>query len=368
MDTGVSSIGSKRLRGLWRSVRLLAALFLLLLLLLPALLPGRAAALDELKNTDPEKYYILLDLNNQVVTVYEKDEYGEYTRIVRRFLCTTGRAAADPEDPGDVATPTPRGVWKIGGRERFGKFANFSGEYARYWTQIVGSVFFHSIMFGNRTVHSLQRSAFARLGTSASHGCVRLYVEDARWLYYYACPGTTIRVSDTEKRDPSLKKALKTRMTFAEYNAFQKTIVDNEPLPDPIATVTVEGARLRRGSGTTFATVAKLKAGDELTVLMEGEVWVKCRFGKREGYVQRGYVSLAKGMLDTAPDATLLKTTEWLYAEPDAAAARYCKAPAQVSVKVIGERGEDWTLVQYHSVRGYVPTDRLTSGWGVKYE
>ena len=73
-------------------------------------LPQRAGAMDELLNTDPEQYYILLDLNNQIVTLYERDAYGEYTKIVRRFLCTTGRASVDPEDPEDVATPTPRGV------------------------------------------------------------------------------------------------------------------------------------------------------------------------------------------------------------------------------------------------------------------
>ena len=163
------------------SARLLRAIFVPVLILLLAL-PTPARALDELKNTDPDKYYILLDTKNQIVTVYERDETGAYSRIVRQFLCTTGKMEVDPEDPEDVATPTPRGIWRIGGRERFGKFANFSGEYARYWTQIVGSVYFHSIMFSRRDVDHLQRSAFRNLGRAASHGCVRLYVEDARWL------------------------------------------------------------------------------------------------------------------------------------------------------------------------------------------
>ena len=93
--------------------------------------PARALAQDELKNTDPDRYYILLDLRNQIVTVFERDENGAYTKIVRRFLCSSGRTDVDEADPEDEATPTPRGIWKIGGRERFGKFANFNGEYAR---------------------------------------------------------------------------------------------------------------------------------------------------------------------------------------------------------------------------------------------
>ena len=43
------------------------------------MIPGRANAMDELKNDDPDKYYILLDLRNQIVTVFERDENGEYT-------------------------------------------------------------------------------------------------------------------------------------------------------------------------------------------------------------------------------------------------------------------------------------------------
>lgn len=67
---------------------LLAAMAVLMLL------PGAAFARDEMQNNDPNKYYIVLDTTNQVVTVYQKDDDGEYTRIVRRFVCTTGQNAA----------------------------------------------------------------------------------------------------------------------------------------------------------------------------------------------------------------------------------------------------------------------------------
>lgn len=119
------------------------------------LLPGAAFARDEMQNNDPNKYYIVLDTTNQVVTVYQKDDDGEYTRIVRRFVCTTGKTQPKGDEP---ASPTPSGTWKIGGRERFGKFAAFNNEYARYWTQIVGGVYFHSIMFSSRDTSTLKNS------------------------------------------------------------------------------------------------------------------------------------------------------------------------------------------------------------------
>ncbi len=341
---------------------------LLAALILCMAIPSSAKARDELKNTDPERYYILLDLNNQIVTVLERDETGDYARIVRRFLCTTGRTELDPEDPEDAGTPTPRGVWKIGGRERFGKFASFGGEYARYWTQIVGSVFFHSIMFGDRSVNSLKRSAYSNLGSNVSHGCVRLYVEDAKWLYYYACPGTTIEISTDQPRDKALKRALKSDLSFSAYNSLQKSFYDEQELPNRSAWVTVEGARLREGSGANFSTVTRLNVGDELEVLMEGEAWVKVRAGKREGYVKRGYISYTKDGMDTRADATLMKATDWLYTEPNTAAPRIVKVPTDVSVRVLETLDGGWTQIAYWNEKGYVRSALLTKGWGADME
>ncbi len=331
------------------------------------LVPATAHARDALKNVDPDKYYIVLDLNNQIVTVYERDEYGEYTRIVRRFLCTSGRMTATGEEEAEKeATPTPRGIWKIGGRERFGKFANFAGQYARYWTQIVGSIFFHSIMFSRRDNNHLLRSAFNAMGTAVSHGCVRLYVEDARWLYYYACPGTTIEVTNDIPRDRALAKALRSKMSFSAYNAFQKTITDDPELPNKRAWVTVQGARLRRGSGATFLTIKQLSVGQELEVLMEGEVWVKVRADKTEGYVKRGYISYEQDAMDTTETATLVNTTQWTYSSTDLAAEhRICKVPAQTSVKALAyNEAEKWYKIEYRNEVGYIAEKHITHGWG----
>ena len=329
-------------------------------------LPARAKAQDELKNEDPEKYYILLDLRNQIVTVFEKDENGAYTKVVRRFLCSSGRTDVDEADPEDEATPTPRGIWKIGGRERFGKFANFSGEYARYWVQIVGSIYFHSLLFSRRSVNALERQPYYDMGEKVSHGCVRLYVEDAKWLYYYACPGTVVNISATEPSNGDLRRALKCRLSFADYNTFQKTIADEaDELPNRRAWVSVEGARLRKGSGSTFDSVTRLSVGDELEVLIDSEAWVKVRFGKREGYVLRGYLSYVEGEMDTKEDADILKTTEWLYAQPNLESDPICKIPARVSVKVLETREDGWIRIVYQNVTGYLRPERLTKGWGI---
>lgn len=346
--------------------RVVGILCAMLFLFSALLIPARANALDALKNEDPDQYYILLDLRNQIVTVFERDESGEYTKVVRRFLCSSGRTDVDEADPEDEATPTPRGIWKIGGRERFGKFVNFNGAYARYWVQIVGSIYFHSLLFSRRSIDALERQPYSDMGSKVSHGCVRLYVEDAKWLYYYACPGTTIEISADEPADKAIRRALKSKLSFAEYNAFQKTITDDSPeLPNPHVWVTVEGARLRKGSGNTFQSVARLLVGDELEVLIESEVWLKVRYEKKEGYVLRGHVSYQQDMADTKPDADVLKSTEWLYAEPKLDAEKIVKAPARVSVKVLETTEDGWIKIAYQNETGYVKPGRIVKDWGV---
>lgn len=344
--------------------RALSCLLCALAVIAALSVPRPAKALDELKNTDPDKYYILLDLRNQIVTVYERDEAGEYTRIVRRFLCTTGRTELDPEDPEDEGTPTPSGIWKIGGRERFGKFANFGNEYTRYWTQIVGDIYFHSIMFSSRDVNTLKRGAFNNLGDNVSHGCVRLYVEDAKWLYYYACPGTTVEVSTNEPSQRALRNALRTTLSFSEYNELQKNIFDEPELPNPSAWITMDGARMRKEGKDSAASVEKLSLGDEVEVLLEGDAWVKVRHDGKEGYVKRGYLSMVEGELDTREDANLIRQTVWLMTEPGGG-ERIVKVPTDTSVRIL-ETTEDgkYIKITYWGEEGYLRANAVKQAWG----
>ncbi len=337
-----------------------------------------ALASDELKNTDPEKYYIVLDLKNQIVTVYEKDKDGEYTKIVRRFLCTSGKTEpkmmpdpANPtgppiEDPDNPATPTPLGIWKVGGRERFGKFAAFGGEYARYWTQIVGGVYFHSIMFDKRDINYMQSGAFRRIGSKASHGCVRLYVEDAKWLYYYACPGTTVEVTDKLPSNNAARKKLKTKLSFSTYNAFQKKIYDIGELPNPIAWVVKDKAEMRTGNGgETDRIVKRIPEGEQVEVLQVAEPWCKIKHGGREGYMRTAYITFEQGKMNSKADADIVKKTAWMYTAASEKSEQITKVPSYSSIKIIEPDKDGWTKIQYWDETGYIQTKFLTKGWGV---
>lgn len=337
------------------------------------LAPRPALAFDELKNTDPDKYYILLDLKNQIVTVFEKDDNGEYTKVVRRFICSSGKSGSGQIDPvtgeEDVGLPTPSGIWKMGARERFGEFAAFKGTWARYWTQIVDGNFFHSIMFDNKNVNTLQSSAYRNLGRNVSHGCVRLYVEDAKWLYYYACPGTTIKVSPNEPSNKTMKNLLKAngveRMSFKDYEIFQANIYDVEEGPNPKAWVVKDDADLRTGNGSNDRTIKRLPVDTEVEVLQIAEPWLKVKYEKREGYIRTAYVTFQKGTMMSREDADIIDDTVRMYAEPDKKSEQITKVPHDSSIEVLEPDKDGWTKIRYWNAVGYVQSKEIKKGWGV---
>ena len=346
----------------------LTILILAAIMLCTFCLPADAHAFDELKNTDPEKYYILLDLRNQIVTVFEKDADGEYTKVVRRFICTSGRTELDPDDPEDQGMPTPKGIWKIGGRERFGEFAAFRGTFAQYWTQIVGGVYFHSIMYSERDINTLQSGAYRSLGNNVSHGCVRLYVEDAKWLYYYACPGTTVEVSTSEDSNKAMKRLLKSEMSFSDYKAFQKTFYDIAELPNPRAWIVKDNAEIRSGNGSNDRVLKRLPIGTEVEILQIAEPWSKVKYENREGYIRTGYITFQQGTMMSREDADIIKQTVYMYAEADKDSDRITKVPTYSSVDVLVPDADGWTKISYWGHVGYVQSKSLIKGWGVIHD
>lgn len=336
--------------------------FILVSLLLPT---TTALAQDKLKNTDPTKYYLVLDLRNQIVTAYEKDSDGNYTKVVRRMLCSSGDTTVDPLDPESKPKPTPAGVWKMGGRERFGLFAEFGGTYARYWTQIVDGVFFHSLLFDKRDINTLETGAYGALGRNVSHGCVRLYVEDAKWIYYFCPPGTKINVTKSTKSEPALRKALKSKMSFADYKALQKNIFDDPETPNDKAWVVFDGAPLRTGNGRMDGVRSKLKEGTEIEVLQYADPWSKVKYNGREGYIKAAYITLTQGVLNSKADADIMKTTVWMYKNAqEVDADQIVKVPHDTSVKVLEVLDSGWTKIDYLGDVGYVDSKAIIKGWG----
>ena len=75
----------------------------------------------------PVPFHIVVDVANQVTSVYGRDENGEYTVVVRQMLCSTGMRST-PSDVGDWVLNGRHATWCI--------FPKWGNSYARYWTRI----------------------------------------------------------------------------------------------------------------------------------------------------------------------------------------------------------------------------------------
>ena len=148
----------------------------------------------------PVPFHIVVDVANQVTSVYGRDENGEYTVPVRQMLCSTGMKA----------TPSDVGDWVLNGRHaKWCVFPTWGNSYARYWTRINSSIAFHSPIYTAVSNTAMKIGSYNKLGQRASHGCVRLTVWDAKWIYDNIGAGTVVSIVEGMEADPELRDALK---------------------------------------------------------------------------------------------------------------------------------------------------------------
>ncbi len=109
-------------------------------------------------------YYIQINKGTNVVTVFRSDGTP-----VRAFVCSPGSA-------------TPIGTFYTSQKLRWHTLDGPS--YGQYCTRIVNSILFHSVWYyANGDYASQSYREYNKLGSTASHGCVRLTVADSKWIY-----------------------------------------------------------------------------------------------------------------------------------------------------------------------------------------
>ena len=120
-------------------------------------------------------YLIMVSYDDHIVSIYSGAQ-NNWKRI-KRFSCAMGSSS----------TPTPTGVYSVTSKiYSFGDGANYTCYYA---TGFVGTTYlFHSVLYDAGTFN-LQDG---RLGLNISHGCVRLDINDAKWIYDNIPYGTTV--------------------------------------------------------------------------------------------------------------------------------------------------------------------------------
>lgn len=126
----------------------------------------------------PLPYRVEVSIEDQRVRVYERTESGDY-ELTQTFICSTG-----------LGNSTPRGIFLDGFPvNRWHHFEKFDC-WAQYSFVIEGDIMFHSVLFSEDDPETLRENSYYALGQKASHGCIRLKVGDARWLFNHCKRGT----------------------------------------------------------------------------------------------------------------------------------------------------------------------------------
>lgn len=117
-------------------------------------------------------WLILVDTSRCVTNIYCGSQ-GNWD-LNRRYVCSTGRAG----------TPTVIGEYEV-----FGKGYSFGHGYTcYYYTQFYGDYLFHSSPY---YVNS-NRIMDPTMGVPSSAGCVRLEIQNAKWIYDNIPYGTKV--------------------------------------------------------------------------------------------------------------------------------------------------------------------------------
>lgn len=128
--------------------------------------------------------YLEVDRVNCVMTVYTNSSKTVPIKTIRVSVGLSG-------------TATPTGTYRL---QRSARWQPLMGpSWGQYGTWVAnagrGGIYVHSVSGANANIYSLPAGEYNKLGQPASHGCIRVCVADAKWVYDNA-NGATIHIYD----------------------------------------------------------------------------------------------------------------------------------------------------------------------------
>lgn len=166
------------------------------------------------------RYIIKVNRKKSVITVYERQSQGKY-KAMKAMACSPGYA-------------TPLGTYYIPAKYRWQLLdGNVWGQYC---SRIKTGILFHSVWYYERDPSTLCNREYNKLGTIASHGCVRLNVQDCKWIYDNCPVGTKVVIYDSNDPGPlgkpeTIKITSGTKMGYDPTDIWSKNNPYNKKAP-----------------------------------------------------------------------------------------------------------------------------------------
>lgn len=156
-------------------------------------------------------YWIKVNRKLNTVTVYQYKN-GAY-KPVKAMVCSVGRNKA-----------TPLGNFNTQGKYRWHVLNG--PVYGQYCTRIYKGYLFHSVWYYTQNKNAQSTKEYNKLGKDASHGCVRLTVADAKWLYDHCPTGTRVTIYDNSKTPGPLGKPKAMKVSRSKRQGWDPTDPD----------------------------------------------------------------------------------------------------------------------------------------------
>jgi len=125
-------------------------------------------------------YFIWVDTSRQRTYVFKKDNSRKFV-LVKDIQVATGKDE----------TPTKKGLFELDGQRGEWMYFPDTKIGVKNWVRIVGRYLFHSVLFAR----DKKTIVAPTLGKKASHGCIRLSVEDSLWFYKNIPSKTTVWIN-----------------------------------------------------------------------------------------------------------------------------------------------------------------------------
>lgn len=133
------------------------------------------------------QFRIRINKQQNCVTIYKLNSKGKY-EAYKAMPCSVGSA-------------TPLGTFSV--RDKIRWHTLDGPVYGQYCSRITGHILFHSVWYyKDQNPATLSNTQYNKLGSTASHGCVRLCVRDAKWIYNYCPMGTPIEIYNSKDPGP----------------------------------------------------------------------------------------------------------------------------------------------------------------------
>ncbi|MCL2321458.1 MAG: L,D-transpeptidase [Oscillospiraceae bacterium] len=144
----------------------------------------REQAIKALIEAEPI-YSIKVSKSTHIMSIFSKDESGNYSVLSAEYLVATGRT------PG----LTPVGTFALGNKQIWHEWS-LGGSASPYATAYAKGLYIHGPIYGSTNFDTVFASSIREIGFNKTSGCIRTTVEAAKFVFDNCVQGTSLQITN----------------------------------------------------------------------------------------------------------------------------------------------------------------------------